>query len=65
MARGVKQLGPFTQTVRVQYSTPEERFVRDWDAKAGAEQKMVRVAERARMRQKKTPIGAGTLKPPM
>ena len=65
MARGVKQLGPFTQTVRVQYSTPAERFVQNWDAKAGGEQKMVRVAERTKMGQKRTPIGAGTLKPPM
>ena len=65
MARGprAKQIAPIKRTTAVQYSTPAEMFVPGWDDLPGAAQKMARNDERAKMGQKMTPIGRGTLRP--
>jgi hypothetical protein len=66
VARTTKQVGKkFTQTVGAQFADPggDDCFVPGWDRKASAEQAMQRVKQRARMGAKKTPLGAGTLRP--
>lgn len=64
MAGRINKLTPFTQTVAANQGnkTVRESMVRDWDARAGIEQAMVRVDKRTAQGQKKTPIGAGTLR---
>lgn len=63
MAR-IKKVTPFTQTVRgnQQGTNLGGMFHKDWDKAAGAEQAMVRTAERKAQGQKMTPLGAGKLK---
>ena len=58
-----KIVGGFTKTVGAQYADPSggDCFVPGWDAKAGAEQAMVRCKRRARMGQKMTPRLGGKL----
>lgn len=65
-SKPIRQVGrKFTQTVAAQYSDPagDDCFVPGWDAKAAGEQGMQHVKPRQRMGIKKTPIGAGTLRP--
>lgn len=54
---------PLTDTVKTQYSTLPEMFTPNWDALIASEQQMRRNQDRARMGQKRTPRGAGRLKP--
>lgn len=58
-----KIVGSFTKTVDAQFAAPagDNRFVPGWDAKAGAEQAMVRCKQRAVMGQKQTPRLGGKL----
>ena len=58
-----KVLGHFTQTVATQFSTGAEMFVPGWDKEMAAGQEMAHLKPRAKMGQKLTPIGCGTLRP--
>jgi hypothetical protein len=65
MAQGKRSkiVGGFTDTVGAQYADPggPDCFVPGWDKSAGAQQAMDHVRPRARMGQKMTPLGRGTL----
>lgn len=63
MASRITRVTPFTQTCKgnQQVSSAAGMFHKNWDAKAGAEQGMVRVDARLAQGQKKTPLGAGKL----
>lgn len=63
MARA-RKLTPFTQTTRGNDNARSAGgyFVRNWDAAVGPAQGVQRSAERYAQGQKKTPIGAGTMK---
>lgn len=59
-----KRLGSAVRTTKAQFSSPSERFIHDWDSRAGVEQALTRTDARAAMGEKKTPIGRGTLRRP-
>jgi hypothetical protein len=65
MAMGKKSrvVGGFTDTVKAQYMDPSgpDCFVPGWDKSPGGAQAMDHIRPRARMGQKLTPIGRGTL----
>jgi hypothetical protein len=57
--RRVKNLTPFTDTTLAVTDRMDRRFTPDWDKEPAAAQQMVRMDERAKMRAKKVPTGAG------
>lgn len=63
MAR-VRKLTPFTQTRRGNDDgrSVASLYVKNWDARIGPAQAMARSAVRYAQGQKRTPIGAGTLR---
>lgn len=52
----IKEKSPPKKTTAAQFSKMSERFTPGWDKECASQQKMARVAERAAMGQKKTPI---------
>ena len=60
----IKKLTSFTQTTAANFGSQRisDAIPRDWDKRAGDGQPQCRVDLRHAQGQKKTPIGAGTLK---
>lgn len=63
MAKGkaATVIGGGKRTTATQFSTFAEMFTPDWDKETAAQQPMSRIARRARMGQKQSLKGAGTL----
>jgi hypothetical protein len=57
MAR-ITRLDP-SPTIRAMNASFRDKIIRRWDARQGPLQEMDRVAPRAALKQKKTPIGGG------
>lgn len=63
MAKPVKEIGAFTDTVgKIRPGFPHS-LVQGWDQEAGLNQAIARAATRAAQGRKKTPIGPGKMSP--